>query len=138
MFVKPGHRKDDSALPLIVRGPNKRLLSPRGEHVPEITFWHRRARDGDVVLAEPPATLLFDGISTFTVDMQPGAVGSTGPCLSRSPYIFSEKRKIVVHHADPGECALHANRGSRTNQAVGQNREQRDRQEDHSSRRRQP
>ena len=55
MFVKPGRRQDDPALPLIVRGPNKRLLSPQGEHVPEITFWHRRVRDGDVVLAEPPA-----------------------------------------------------------------------------------
>ncbi len=55
MFVKPGHRQDDPALPLIVRGPNKRLLSPQGEHVPETTFWHRRVRDGDVVLAEPPA-----------------------------------------------------------------------------------
>lgn len=55
MFVKPGHRQDDPALPLIVRGPNKRLLSPQGEQVPEITFWHRRVRDGDVVLAEPPA-----------------------------------------------------------------------------------
>jgi len=55
MFVKPGHRQDDPALPLLVRGPNQRLLSPQGEHVPEITFWHRRVRDGDVVLAEPPA-----------------------------------------------------------------------------------
>ena len=55
MFVKPGRRQDDPALSLIVRGPNKRLLSPQGEHVPEITFWHRRVRDGDVVLAEPPA-----------------------------------------------------------------------------------
>ena len=55
MFVKPGHRRDDPALPLIVRGPNKRLLSPQGEHVPEITFWHRRVRDGDAVLAAPPA-----------------------------------------------------------------------------------
>ena len=55
MFVKPGHRQDDPAVPLIVRGPNRRLLSPQGEHVPEITFWHRRVRDGDVVLAEPPA-----------------------------------------------------------------------------------
>ena len=55
MFVKPGRRQDDPALPLIVRGPNKRLLSPQGERVPEITFWHRRVRDGDVVLAEPPA-----------------------------------------------------------------------------------
>ena len=54
MFVKPGRRQDDPALPLIVRGPNGRLLSPQGEHVPEITFWHRRVRDGDVVLAEPP------------------------------------------------------------------------------------
>lgn len=54
MFVKPGHRQDDPARPLIVRGPNKRLLSPQGEHVPEITFWHRRVRDGDVVLADPP------------------------------------------------------------------------------------
>jgi hypothetical protein len=56
MFVKPGRRQDDPALPLTVRGPNKRLLSPQGEHVPEITFWHRRVRDGDVVFAEPPAT----------------------------------------------------------------------------------
>jgi hypothetical protein len=55
MFVKPGHRQDDPALPLLVRGPNKRLLSPQGENVPEITFWYRRLRDGDVVLAEPPA-----------------------------------------------------------------------------------
>ena len=54
MFVKPGHRQDDPALPLLVRGPNNRLLSPQGEHVPEITFWHRRVRDGDVVLADPP------------------------------------------------------------------------------------
>jgi hypothetical protein len=54
MFVKPGRRHDDPALPLIVRGTNKRLLSPQAEHVPEITFWHRRVRDGDVVLAEPP------------------------------------------------------------------------------------
>ena len=54
MFVKPGNRQDDPALPLIVRGPNGRYLSPQGEHVPEITFWHRRVRDGDVVLAEPP------------------------------------------------------------------------------------
>jgi Protein of unknown function (DUF2635) len=55
MFVKPGHRQDDPALPLIVRGANRRLLSPQGENVPEITFWYRRLRDGDVVLAEPPA-----------------------------------------------------------------------------------
>jgi hypothetical protein len=55
MFVKPGHRQDDPAVPLIVRGPNKRLLSPQGENVSETTFWHRRVRDGDVVLAEPPA-----------------------------------------------------------------------------------
>ena len=54
MFVKPGPRQDDPARPLIVRGPNKRLLSAQGEHVPEITFWHRRVRDGDVVLAEAP------------------------------------------------------------------------------------
>ena len=38
MFVKPGHRQDDPALPLIVRGPNRRLLSPQGENAPEITF----------------------------------------------------------------------------------------------------
>jgi len=55
MFVKPGHRQDDPAVPLIVRGPNQRLLSPQGENVPATTFWHRRVRDGDVVLAEPPA-----------------------------------------------------------------------------------
>jgi hypothetical protein len=55
MFVKPGHRQDDPAVPLLVRGPNRRLLSPAGEHVPDITFWHRRLRDGDVVPADPPA-----------------------------------------------------------------------------------
>jgi hypothetical protein len=54
MFVKPGHRQDDPAVPLIVRGPNKRLLSPQGENVPDITFWYRRLRDGDVVQADPP------------------------------------------------------------------------------------
>jgi len=55
MLVKPGLRQDDPTIPLIVRGPNKRLLSPQGEDVPEVTFWHRRVRDGDVVLADPPA-----------------------------------------------------------------------------------
>ena len=58
MFVKPGHRQDcNPALPLIVRGPNRRAgaRSLQGENVPEITFWYRCSRDGDVVLAEPPA-----------------------------------------------------------------------------------
>jgi hypothetical protein len=50
MFVKPGRRQDDPALPLIVRGPNKRLLSVQGENVPEITFWYRR------LLLVPPAS----------------------------------------------------------------------------------
>lgn len=54
MFVKPGHRQDDPAVYLVVRGPNKRLLPPQGENVPDITFWYRRLRDGDVVLADPP------------------------------------------------------------------------------------
>jgi hypothetical protein len=52
MFVRPGVRHDDRALPLIVRAPNGRLLPPSGEDVPETQFWNRRLRDGDVLLAD--------------------------------------------------------------------------------------
>jgi hypothetical protein len=52
MFVKPGTRQDDRALPLIVRAPNGRTLRPGGEDVPATQFWNRRLRDGDVVLAD--------------------------------------------------------------------------------------
>jgi hypothetical protein len=81
MFVKPGHRQDDPAMPLVVRGPNKRLLRPEGEDVPEITFWHRRVRDGDVVLAEPPApppgpVPVVRGVSA--------AVGAADPAAARA------------------------------------------------------
>jgi len=77
MFVKPGHRQDDPALLLIVRGPNKRLLSPQGEHVPEITFWHRRVIDGDVVIAEPPA--LRPPQAAISVAVVPPAVDHAAP-----------------------------------------------------------
>ena len=52
MFVKPGQQRDDPANPLLVRKPNRQLLSPDGEDVPETNFWFRRLRDGDVVLVE--------------------------------------------------------------------------------------
>ena len=55
MFVKPGPQPGNPGVLLVVRGPNNRLLSAQGENVPDITFWHRRLRDGDVVAAEPPA-----------------------------------------------------------------------------------
>jgi len=52
MFVKP-------APGLQVRDPEtKRLISPEGEEVPEISFWWRRIRDKDVIVVEPPAKLL--------------------------------------------------------------------------------
>jgi hypothetical protein len=54
MFVKPGHRPEDPSQLKSVRKPNFRLLSLAGEEVGDSTFWHRRLRDGDVVLAEPP------------------------------------------------------------------------------------
>ena len=53
MFVKPGMRPDDRDRALVVRGPNGRLLSELGGEVAETQFWHRRLRDGDVVMAEP-------------------------------------------------------------------------------------
>jgi Protein of unknown function (DUF2635) len=52
MFIKPGQRRDVPALPLVVRMPNGRLLRPAGEKVPGTTFWYRRLRDGDVVIAD--------------------------------------------------------------------------------------
>ena len=55
MFVQPGQRQFDRGVQLIVRAPNRRILSPTGEEVPESPFWMRRLRDGDVVLAEPAA-----------------------------------------------------------------------------------
>jgi hypothetical protein len=53
MFVKPGPHPDDPSRQLVVRGPNRRPLSPQGEEVTDSVFWMRRLRDGDVVLAEP-------------------------------------------------------------------------------------
>ena len=53
MFVKPGPSRDDPAKQLFVRRPDGIPLSPNGEEVPDHdAFWHRRLRDGDVVLAE--------------------------------------------------------------------------------------
>ena len=53
MFVQPGMRQSDRSRPLVVRAPNRRVLSPAGEEVPETDFWMRRLRDKDVVLAMP-------------------------------------------------------------------------------------
>ena len=71
MFVKPAVISEENHPSLFVelaeadrgkalvqtRHPNKpaRFLKPEGEEVPEIAFWHRRLRDGDVVLAGKPA-----------------------------------------------------------------------------------
>jgi len=49
MFVKP-------AAGLIVRDPASFVpLLPEGRNVPDLMYWHERLRDGDVVLADPPA-----------------------------------------------------------------------------------
>jgi hypothetical protein len=53
MFVKPGQRQDDRDRPLAVRAPTGRFISMLGEEVPDTQFWHRRVRDGDVIMAEP-------------------------------------------------------------------------------------
>jgi hypothetical protein len=52
MFVKPGPRPDDPSRPLVVRGPNGRLLPETGGEVPDTQFWQRRIAHGDVI-AEP-------------------------------------------------------------------------------------
>jgi hypothetical protein len=52
MFVKP-------AASLRVLDPvHKQPMAPEGREVPDIAYWHRRLRDGDVVLAnaEPAAS----------------------------------------------------------------------------------
>lgn len=55
MFVKPGPRPDEPGKTLVVRmSPHMRPLRTEGEDVPDTIFWHRRLRDGDVVLAERP------------------------------------------------------------------------------------
>ena len=54
MFVKPGSQRDDPSQPLVVRRPDRVLLRAEGEEVAETNFWHRRLRDGDVVLVEHP------------------------------------------------------------------------------------
>ncbi len=56
MFIKPGVQKEDPTQLLIVkRRAGKRSVSPDGEHtaVGDDTFWERRVRDGDVVVATP-------------------------------------------------------------------------------------
>jgi hypothetical protein len=50
MFIKP-------APGLVIRDPDLLdLLPTEGREVPDSDFWHRRVRDGDVVLSEPPTT----------------------------------------------------------------------------------
>ena len=49
MFVKPAPH-------LKVRDPQlKDLLPDEGRLVPDTSYWHRRVRDGDVVVCDPPA-----------------------------------------------------------------------------------
>jgi len=88
MYVKPGRRQDDPALPLIVRGPNRRLLSPQGEHVPEITFWYRRLRDGDVVLADPPAPPPRAPRPAVTATVIPPVVDRTAARAAADAFVF--------------------------------------------------
>lgn len=64
MFVKPAPwpdaPEDAPEKTLAVHFPgrartDRRRLRAEGEEVPDTVFWHRRLRDGDVVLADPPA-----------------------------------------------------------------------------------
>ncbi len=59
MFVKPGpdpRAPKDAPRLLKVRDPVlKDFLPDEGREVGDHPYWHRRLRDGDVVLAEPPA-----------------------------------------------------------------------------------
>ena len=65
MFVKPATRPatDDAGtpiagvpeVPLTIRGPDRHLLRSEGQEVPNIDFWHRMVRDGDVVVVNRPA-----------------------------------------------------------------------------------
>ena len=88
MFVKPGCRQDDPALPLIVRGLNRRLLSSQGENVPDITFWYRRLRDGDVVLAEPPAPPPPSPRPTAAVVVGPPVVDPAATRAAADAFVF--------------------------------------------------
>lgn len=49
MFVKPKEG-------VLLRDPaTQQPLPAEGANVPDTSFWHRRVRDGDVTIAEPPA-----------------------------------------------------------------------------------
>lgn len=56
MFVKP-------APGLRIRGPNKQILPDEGADVPEVAFWLRRLRSGDVVLAPAPTEVVPNEVS---------------------------------------------------------------------------
>ena len=103
MFVKPGHRQDDPALPLIVRAPNRRLLSPQGENVPEITFWYRRLRDGDVVLAEPPAPPPPAPRPAVTATAIPPVVDQAAARAAADAFVFPPPTPAGEAHP-PGEA----------------------------------
>jgi len=48
MYVKPVKGRE-------VRDPvTQRAVPPEGREVPDIAFWQRRLRDGDVKLSDPP------------------------------------------------------------------------------------
>jgi hypothetical protein len=58
MFVKPGANPDGPDGHHMVRMPRAdayAVLPAEGREVLDNRFWHRRLRDGDVVLADPPS-----------------------------------------------------------------------------------
>lgn len=53
MYVKPAPREIEGRA-LVVRDPDLLdFLPTEGREVPDSDYWHRRLRDGDVVLAAP-------------------------------------------------------------------------------------
>lgn len=52
MFVKPGLDPVTGELLKVRVPPTMRFLPDEGGSVPDDDYWHRRLRDGDVVLAQ--------------------------------------------------------------------------------------
>jgi hypothetical protein len=58
MFVKPADRVNEEGRPILTRDPDLGdFLPAEGRNVPETTYWHRRVRDGDVVVADADVQL---------------------------------------------------------------------------------
>jgi len=111
MFVKPGHRQDDPARPLIVRGPNGRLLRPAGEAVPDTTFWYRRLCDGDVVPADPPPA---PPAPEQPRPRPPGAVAVAAPVIdpvaaraAADAFVWHVPAQAVVAEPEHEPAAIH-------------------------------